>query len=68
MIQFCCYYCANFERECQLGHLTCYNALGGPDYVLTCRVEEDKCAEAFDNGKTPVIEAHKNCWKGGGIG
>ena len=61
-IKYCCYYCANFNGECQLKKLTCYSAMGGPGYMDHCRIVDGVCNETFE-GEIKATEAYKDCWK-----
>ncbi len=63
MIKYCCFYCIKLNKDCPSG--SCYNALGGKDYMTSCEVKDGICAEKFNQEggtRKPVAECNKDCW------
>ena len=47
-VENCCYYCKLINIDCLK---SCYNAMGGPSYMESCKVEDGKCAEELIDNK-----------------
>ena len=50
----CCYYCKHLEVDCMAG---CYNAMGGPSHMETCKVEDGRCVDGS------IGEHNKKCFE-----